>query len=196
MKTLGKYLLRGTVFFLPFALTIYILYILILWSESWVANSIKSAVPGFYIPGLGLIVAAAFLIFVGFLVSLPSFSRVLSLIELPFKNVPIIKSVYSAIRNLADFFSPEGENPAQQVVLVKQPGSELEIIGFLTRSNFNDLPEGFPKSESDKVAVYIPMSYQIGGLTFFLPKSWITPVNMPVEQAMRSTLTAWMSMKK
>jgi uncharacterized membrane protein len=43
------------------------------------------------------------------------------------------------------------------------------------------------------VAVYLPMGYMIGGYTVFVPRDWIQPINMSVEEAMRSTLFAWMS---
>ena len=47
--------------------------------------------------------------------------------------------------------------------------------------------------ELDQVAVYLPMGYMIGGYTVFVPRSWVTPVDMSVEEAMRSSLIAWMS---
>jgi uncharacterized membrane protein len=37
--------------------------------------------------------------------------------------------------------------------------------------------------------VYMPMSYQIGGYTLFLPRRCLTPLDMPFEQAMRLVLT-------
>ena len=43
----------------------------------------------------------------------------------------------------------------------------------------------------DRVAVYLPMSYQIGGYTLFVPRSWVTPLDMSVESAVRNTLTGW-----
>ena len=41
----------------------------------------------------------------------------------------------------------------------------------------------------DPVAVYMPMSYQIGGYTLFLPRSCLTPLDIPFEQAMKLVLT-------
>jgi uncharacterized membrane protein len=40
------------------------------------------------------------------------------------------------------------------------------------------------------VAVYLPMSYQVGGYTLFLPRSALTPIDMSREDAMRFILTA------
>jgi uncharacterized membrane protein len=98
--------------------------------------------------------------------------------------------VYSALKSFADYFSPGGEHGVQQVVVVKIPGQPLELVGFLTRKSLKEMPVGFTKE--NKVAVFFPMSYQIGGFTMFIPREWTTPINMPVEVAMRSALTAWM----
>jgi uncharacterized membrane protein len=43
------------------------------------------------------------------------------------------------------------------------------------------------------VAVYLPMSYQIGGYTTMIPRSAIQPVDMSIEEAMRFAVTAGMS---
>ena len=59
-------------------------------------------------------------------------------------------------------------------------------IGFLTNEDVR-----LPGLEG-RVAVYMPMSYQIGGYTAFVPKSWVREVDLGVEEAMRSALTAWM----
>ena len=67
------------------------------------------------------------------------------------------------------------------------PG-ELRVLGFVTRADFSDAPAGIARP--DEVAVYLPMSYQIGGYMVFAPKSACTPVDMSREEAMKFVLTA------
>ena len=117
----------------------------------------------------------------------------LSVIELPFKNVPLVKSIYSASKSLSDYFSPKEGGPAQQVVMVQYPGSEVEVLGFMTREKLEEL--GLGHKNTDKVAVYFPLSYQIGGYTCFIPKSWVRKLDISVESAMGQSLTAWMPSK-
>jgi uncharacterized membrane protein len=74
-----------------------------------------------------------------------------------------------------------------KVVMVQLPGQSFQLIGFVTREQFDDLP--FTPAAEDPVAVYMPMSYQIGGYTLFLPRNCLTPLDMPFEQAMRLVLT-------
>ena len=57
------------------------------------------------------------------------------------------------------------------------------------RSDLDDLDAAI--AGEDRVAVYLPMSYQIGGYTLFVPRGWITPLDMSVESALRNTLTGW-----
>jgi len=82
-----------------------------------------------------------------------------------------------------------GQNAeAMQVVSVTLPGTQIRLMGFVTRSEFGDLPEGVGKV--GEVAVYLPMSYQIGGYTLFLPREQAVPVHMSREEAMKFILTA------
>ena len=65
------------------------------------------------------------------------------------------------------------------------------MVGLLTRNSLSDLPKEF-RSKDDRVAVYLPMSYMVGGYTFFVPRSWIKPIPMGVEEVMRNSLIAWL----
>jgi uncharacterized membrane protein len=100
-------------------------------------------------------------------------------------EIPLVRSVYSAMRDLLGMFAGHEES-AMQVVAVSLPGN-MRLLGFITRTDFADLP-GI--AGADEVAVYLPMSYQLGGYTLFVPKSAVTPVEMSREDAMKFILTA------
>jgi uncharacterized membrane protein len=140
---------------------------------------------------MGLMLGVAGIFLVGVLVSQPFAGRMLSLIELPFTNLPVVKSIYSSLKSFADYFSPQKGKPAQQVVVLRIPGNELELVGLVTRQGVDGLPAGF--LPGDRVAVYLPMGYMIGGYTVFVPRTWVQPISMTVEEAMRSSLFAWMA---
>jgi uncharacterized membrane protein len=147
----------------------------------------------FYLPGLGIVLGTALILVLGFLVSQPFMTRMLSWVELPFTNLPLVKSIYSSLKSFADYFSPH-ERDTQQVVLLKKPDSELSIIGLVTRQNLSELP--LDAQTRQNVAVYLPMGYMIGGYTVFVPREWVQVLDMSVEEAMRSSLTAWMGSTK
>lgn len=190
-KQLYKYFLRGLITVLPVALTVYLLFLFLAWTESaalWVLHPI---IGSFYVPGLGLVLGVLIILVIGFLVSQRRVRRALAFVEFPFTNLPVVKSVYSSVKSFADFFSGSGTQAGQQVVLLRMPESALEMVGLVTRRSFDDLPAGFLPGE--RVAVYLPMGYNIGGYTVFVPADWVTPIEMSVEEAMRSSLIGWMA---
>lgn len=191
MKPIYQYFFRGLLAALPLGLTIYLLYLFLSWTEGFAMWWVRPIIGEFYIPGLGLLLGIAGIIFLGFLISNERALKYLSLIELPFTSLPVVKNVYSSLKNFADYFAPDKKGPSQQVVTLKFPGQELEMVGLVTRQSLAGLPEGF--MQGDRVAVYLPMGYMIGGYTVFVPRDWLTPVNMSVEEAMRSSLFAWMA---
>ena len=193
MKRLSQTFFRGLIAFLPVAITVYVLVLFVTWTESSAMALIRPVTGDFYLPGLGIALGALMILALGMLISLPITARLLSWVELPFTNLPVVKSIYSSLKNFADYFAPH-EQDAQQVVLLKMPGNELGIVGLVTRQSMKGLPKGIGELE-DQVAVYLPMGYMIGGYTVFVPRSWTTPVEMSVEEAMRMALIAFMSSK-
>ena len=75
-----------------------------------------------------------------------------------------------------------------QVVSVKLPGTDWRLLGFVTRAEFDDLPAGI--GAAGEIAVYLPMSYQVGGYTAIVPRDSARPVEMSREDAMKFILTA------
>jgi len=191
MKSIYKYFFRGLITILPLALTLYLLYVCVAWMESLALTVLRPFVGGIYFPGMGLILGVLGIVAVGMLVSKHRVRRMLSYVEWPFTSIPVVKSVYSSLKSFADYFTPSTAQGGQQVVILRIPGQEIELVGLVTRRSTAGLPPGFLPGE--RVAVYLPMGYMIGGYTAFVPASWVTPIDMSVEEAMRSSLIAWMS---
>lgn len=194
MKSIYQYFFRGLMTFLPLVLTVYVLFLSISWIENTAMQLIGPLVGNFYLPGLGIVLGFALIFALGLLVSQPVTARLLSWVELPFTNLPVVKSIYSSLKNFADYFAPSA-NDSQQVVLLRMPGSEMSVMGLITRQSMKGLAKGLHELE-DQVAVYLPIGYMIGGYTVFVPRSWTTPIDMTVEEAMRSALIAFMSSSK
>lgn len=193
MKRITQYFFRGLITALPLGLTVYLLYFFLTWSEKLAVQIMRPFIGEFYVPGLGLALGIISIFLLGVLVSQPFIARLLSLVELPFTNIPVVKSIYSSLKSFADYFSPHSGNTGQQVVILRVPNQPLELVGLITRQTVDGLPSGF--LQDDRVAVYLPMGYMIGGYTVFVPRTWIQPINMSVEEAMRASLFAWMAQK-
>lgn len=191
---LSQYFFRGLITFLPLAITVYVLVVFVTWTERTAMQLLRPLTGEFYLPGLGIALGALVILALGVLMSMHITGKLLSYVELPFTNLPVVKSIYTSLKNFADYFAPH-EQDAQQVVLLKMPGHELSTVGLVTRQSMKGLPRGLAELE-DQVAVYLPMGYMIGGYTVFVPRSWTTPVDMSVEEAMRLALIAFMAPNK
>jgi len=188
MNSLGKLFLKGLVVVVPSALTLAILWWLANGSEQFFGGVLQGFLPsGWYVPGMGLIAALSITVLVGLLSHVLLFQKLFSFGESLLDRLPLVKTLYSAIKDFTAYLSPDGEQAMNKVVLVKIPGQGFEQIGFVTREDFSNLP--FLPTVQEPIAVYLPMSYQIGGYTLFLPRASLTPLNMSFEHAMKLVLT-------
>ncbi|NJL23905.1 MAG: DUF502 domain-containing protein [Calothrix sp. SM1_5_4] len=143
-----------------------------------------------YIPGMGVLVVCALIYGFGVVVDRPLARWAVTAIENLFSGLPVVKTVYYAIKDFTEYLKPSKERKTNQVVLVRFPDTQIELIGLITRDSLHDLPA--PVTKEDRVAVYFPMGYQFGGYTLFIPREWVHPTNMGVEEAMRAIITAWL----
>jgi uncharacterized membrane protein len=185
-KSIGTTLITGLITVLPIVLTLYLLYWLAITSEQVMGGMLQWVLPSiFYFPGLGTIVGLVLVFLVGVLMKAVLIRQLFGFGEDILYRLPIIKSIYRAIRDLIDFFSPKKESFGRVVIVTV---NDMEMIGFITQENSERLPESLRRSDS--VLVYIPMSYMIGGFTLLIPQKDIKPCQMNMDEAMRFVLTA------
>jgi len=188
LKWLGRVLLKGLVAILPIGLTVYVVYWLGVTTESLLSGSLKWLLPpGVYRPGMGLVAGFLLLFVVGLLVNAYVVRRVFGFGESLLMRVPVVKTVYASIRDLTALVNTKDrKRELERVVMVKfGPG---RVIGFVTQENAT-LPGFGGAAASNLVAVYLPMSYQIGGYTLYLPRDQIEATDLTVEAAMRIVIT-------
>jgi uncharacterized membrane protein len=194
MKKLTLFFFRGLLTVLPLGLTLYIIFILITVSEKYASLLIQPLLGHLYFPGIGLLIAIAFIIILGFLISQPFLYKIFGLLELPFTNLPVVNSVYNSIKSFAEYFSDDKKTKSNQVVIVTMPGTEIKLIGLVTRENLvGIIPEENEESLESMISVYIPMSYMVGGYTIFVHEKSIKRIDMSVEEAMKNSLLAWLT---
>lgn len=187
MKSLTNVLMKGLVAVLPLGLTIYVIWWLAAGFESLLGDAIKVVLPErWYYPGMGILAGILLLFAVGSAVNAYVVRRWLGFWEDQFQRIPVVKTIYSSIRDVTRLLPSGGRRRDLQSVVIWRAG-DARILGFVTR---DDLPEIESREPGvDLVAVYFPMSYMIGGYTIFLPKASLEFLDMPVEAAMRLVLT-------
>jgi uncharacterized membrane protein len=183
--------LSGLATVLPVAITAYLLWWLAGVAESLFGGMARFVLPdGYYLPGFGLLMAIGLVFIVGAFLNAWLFRCLVDVAERMVERIPVVKTIYGGLRDLSRFFSGSAaENDLRTVVAVElQPGAK--VIGFVTD---NDAGQGLPELTLDDdrlIAVYLPMGYQIGGYTLYMPASRVQELDMSVEEAMRVVLTA------
>lgn len=179
--------LRGLSAVLPAALTVWIVIWLAQSAEALLRPVFLFLLPErYYLPGLGFLLGVVIIYAVGVLVQSFFIGRLWEAMQRLFERVPLVKTVYSALNDFFDFFSRRPSESAA-VVSVNLFDNDTRLIGFVTDQD----PAGLMEPGADpQVAVYLPLSYQIGGFTLLLPRSRLTALNIGVEEAMRLVLTA------
>lgn len=195
MKKIGKLFIQGLGAILPVTLTIYILYWLAASAESILGSFMRLFVPkDLYVPGMGVAAGLIIILGVGILLRVWLFRKLFAWGDTILEKLPLIKSLYGSIRDLMSFFDTSKKKEFHKVVMITIADTDTRLMGLVTREDFSKLPDGIDNGET--VAVYLPMSYQMGGFTVFVPKTNIKPVDMSIEEAMRFTLTAAVSTEK
>ena len=186
MKRLGNILLKGLLTILPIGLTLYFVYWLGVTTETLMSKPIKWVIDDAnYWPGMGLITGFILLFVVGLAVNAFLVRRLLGIGEELLLRVPVVKTVYSAIRDMTRLVNTDKKKGDLDRVVTLDLGFG-RLIGFVTQEHANTLGIG---GGEDLVAVYLPMSYQIGGYTIYISRSKVTETDLTVEQAMRIVLT-------
>jgi uncharacterized membrane protein len=187
MSRLAKAFLTGLATLVPVLATVYLVYWLVVTLESAMAGVVRltPAAP-YYAPGFGVAAGVAVILAVGLLMSSVVARRLWHWLEASIQRVPVVRSIYGALRDLTQYFASSDEEEFRQVVEIRFKGG-ARLLGFLTR---DQAPAALTADGEEAVVVYLPMSYQIGGHTLVIPRDRVHPVDMSFEEAMRFILTA------
>ncbi len=176
MKKLTGYFLKGLLLFVPAALTVF--------AVIWVFTKLDSVFRSLLqvtVPGLGLLIAVVVTIvgitLVGFVASNLLGRKFFALIDRLFAKMPIVKLLYSSLKDFINAFAGEKKSFDQPVVVELVPGGPL-APGFITRRSVDLL------GLKDHVAVYFPHSYNFSGYVLMFPPDRVRPVDIDSSEAM------------
>lgn len=189
MKSLPRLLLTGLLTLLPVVVTLAILAWLVSSLEAMLGGLIAWLLPdGAYRAGMGLVASLFLILALGAMMTTWLAQRLFEVFEGAMLRIPVINSLYGAVKDVTALFSPENKREFNSVVSYTLPGTSAKLIGFVTREDSSDLPAGL--NLAGMVAVYFPMSYQVGGYMLFLPRDQLESVDMSTSDALRFVLTA------
>ena len=220
LTQLRTWFLQGIALLAPLTITLALLI--------WLGQSVEVFVDGllhrllpeaWYIPGMGLVAALMVTLAAGLLANLFLVRWLLELAERVLDRIPLVKSLFQGLKDVARFFARTGDQDLGRPVAVTLPvgDASVQLVGFMMQEHarlpFVDAGAGTggaagaatgaatgattdsttgaatSAEQPDLVAVYLPMSYQIGGYTLYLERSRVRPLAVGAEQALRSVIT-------
>lgn len=173
MKKIVDYFIKGLLIFVPIALTVFLL----IWAFTSFDAIFRNLLPK-YFPGLGLILIVILITFIGFLASNFIGRKFFTLLEKVFRGLPLVKLLYSAVKDMIEAFAGEKKSFDRPVLAAVSPGSAIKVVGFITRESLDNF------GLADYVAVYMPQSYNFAGNVLLFPKESVKPLDIESSQAM------------
>ncbi|MFC1843445.1 DUF502 domain-containing protein [Thermodesulfobacteriota bacterium] len=180
MKRISQYFLRGLLFLVPLVVTVYVIY--------WVFIRIDGVL-NLPVPGLGFIVTIIFITLVGFGASNFLTRNLVHLVDKVFARLPLVKMIYTAIKDLVNAFVGDKKSFNRPVQVVIDRESNLRVIGFATRDSLDSI------GIQDSVAVYLPQSYNFAGNLIIVDREQIIPVSADPGEVMKLIVSGGVSSK-
>jgi len=177
-KAIINYFMQGLLFLVPISLTIWVIVFVFNYFDG-ITKPFEHEYLGFEIPGLGMIILAVFIVLVGVLGSTIIFRPLIALLERVINRAPLIKDIYSAIKDLLSAFVGN-KKKFNHPVLITMNETGLKRIGFVTRQGMEKMG-----ISDDEVVVYLPYSYGVMGTVVIVKKEMVEKINQSATDVMK-----------
>jgi uncharacterized membrane protein len=182
MKHIRNNFLTGLFVSLPIVVTLWILTWIFNRLDSIIGNTITNIL-GYRIPGLGLILVVAFIFIVGSVASNVIGKKITKFVENKLQQIPIIKTIYSPIRDILKNIVNRKSNDFKKAVFVNFPLKGSLSIGFITKENV--IVNG-----EVRTAIFVPTTPNpTSGFLVYLKKDDYQELDIPIEVALKSIIS-------
>jgi len=191
-ERLRGYFIAGILVTGPTGLTLYLTWVLVNFIDTSVGHILpkqynpETYLP-FYIPGIGLVIAVVGLTLIGAATAGFLGRILLRLSERILARMPVVRSVYGAVKQIFETVLAKQSNSFREVVLVEWPRREMWTIGFVTAAVESEVRS---LAGQDPVAIYIPTTPNpTSGYLVFVPRKDIVTLGMSVEDAIKYVIS-------
>ncbi|MFZ9670413.1 MAG: DUF502 domain-containing protein [Burkholderiaceae bacterium] len=179
-----RYFVTGLLIWVPIGITAWVINMIVTTLDGVVPIGLRpEALFGVQIPGFGVLAVALLVLFTGLLGANLIGRRLVQVWEALLARIPLVRSIYSSVKQVSDtILAPNGQ-AFRQAVLVQYPRLGMHTIAFVTGSPGGEVSQVLG---SDYVSVYVPTTPNpTSGFFLMLPKSDVIPLSMPVDAALR-----------
>jgi uncharacterized membrane protein len=182
-----KYFITGLLILVPLAITLWVLNLIIgtmdqsllLLPEEWRPK----ALIGFNIPGLGTILTLLIVFLTGLATRNFIGKQVVQGWELLLNRIPVVRSIYSSVKQVSDTLFSSSGNAFRKAVLVQYPRQGAWTIAFLTGTPGGDVRNHLV---GDYVSIYVPTTPNpTSGFFLMVPKTDVIELDMSVDEALK-----------
>ena len=175
MKKLISYFFQGLLLTAPIAATIFVVYKLFLFIDNILPLDI---------PGLGLVLIILLITLLGYIGTFYFASPFFSFLERMLEKAPLVKVIYSSVKDLISAFVGEKKRFNHPVLVTINKESGVQQIGFVTQNDLTSLG-----IEGAKAAVYLPLPYSFMGTLVIVPNENITPIDKSGTEMMKFVIS-------
>ena len=186
------YFLTGIIVTAPVGLTFYVSFLFIGFIDAKVRNVIPvqyhyDNILPFEIPGLGLLFVFIMLTFIGFLTAGLIGRYIIKLGERIIARLPIIRSVYGALKQIFESVLKTSSKSFREVVLIEYPRKGIWAIGFITGDTKGEVQYSL---KEEIVNVFLPTTPNpTSGFLLFVPRKDLKVLNMNVEEGIKMVIS-------
>lgn len=182
-----RYLIAGLLVWAPLGITIWVLHFLVTTLDQTLAvlpeNWNPDRLIGYHIPGLGVLLSFLILLATGVVAANILGARLILVWEALLGRIPVVKSIYSSVKQVSDTLLSDKGNAFRKALLVEFPREGSWTIGFLTGTPDRSIAPHLP---GDHVSVYVPTTPNpTGGYFLMLPRSRVRELEMSVDEALK-----------
>ncbi len=184
---LKRYFITGLLVTLPIAGTYMVLSILLKSLEGVLGNLLRTHLHTHYYPGLGITVLIVLVFLVGLFTTNFIGRWVVRRYERLLRRLPLVNTVYSAIKSVVQTISMQGKQNFQGVVLVEFPRRESYLLAFVVNNTEGSIAS---KVDQPMLNLFVPTSPNpTSGYLLFVPESDVQFLDFSVEEAMKMVMS-------
>ena len=192
--SLRNYFITGIVVLVPIGITLYLTKFFIQVSSKIIPNEINpnSYLP-FAIPGIEILLSIILITIIGGLSLSFIGKKVLQIFNDILKRIPILRTIYSAIGQMAETLAPN-KTSRKSVVLIEYPRKGSWAVGFATKENKGEISK---RTNKELINVFVPTTPNpTSGFLLMFPKDEVVYLDMTFEEASKFIVSAGTSGKQ
>lgn len=186
-----RYLVAGLLVWVPLGITIWVLHFLVTTLDQTLLLIPESMRPdrliGAHIPGFGVLLSFVLLLVTGVIAANFFGARLILLWEAILGRIPVVKSIYSSVKQVSDTLLSDSGNAFRKALLVQWPHQDSWTIAFLTGTPAAAITAHLAE---EHLSVYVPTTPNpTGGYFVIVPRSKVRDLDMTVDEALKYVIS-------